>query len=151
MSAIAEEAGLAALSGAWSVDRSVDPAGSFAGVATFLPRPDGALDYEERGEMRVGTGSFRAGRRYVFAPREHGFAVYFDGVPRRLFHEVDLHRDAAGALTGSATHLCGADTYCSTYWFETDRLEIEHRVSGPRKNYVMTTLYTRADDRQAAA
>jgi hypothetical protein len=136
--------------GAWALNRRIEPDGSLTGTASFLPLPDGCFDYREEGELRLGNGTFRAERCYLFEPRNDGFAVYFAGEPRRLFHEIVLHDDG-GALVGEATHLCGADTYVSTYHFGADSFTITHRVTGSRKNYTMTTLYTRASQQQAAA
>jgi hypothetical protein len=137
--------------GAWTIARTIAPEGALDGTASFSPRPDSSLDYYEHGELRLTGGSFRAERRYVFEPTESGFRVWFSGKPRRLFHEITLREDR-GALVGAATHLCGADTYESSYrLLSNDSFTVTHGVTGPRKNYVMTTHYTRIAAQQAAA
>lgn len=142
---------LASLEGAWSIARAIEPAGSLAGTATFTRRPDGFLDYDERGELVLDGGRFATERRYLFAARPHGFTVFFPGEPRRLFHDVVLEPAADGALVGEATHPCGPDMYVSSYRFAGDGFTIAHRAHGPRKNYSLVTTYTRAAECRAAA
>lgn len=139
------------LEGTWTIYRTIEPEGSLDGVASFARREDGCLDYLEQGYLSLGGERFAAERRYVFEPRPDGFVVWFHGAPRRLFHEVVLNPAADGALTGDATHPCGPDVYVSTYRFADGGFTIVHKVSGPRKNYTMTTIYARKAERQVAA
>ncbi|MFC5069336.1 DUF6314 family protein [Flaviflagellibacter deserti] len=139
------------LEGNWSIARTIDPEGSLAGVATFFRRTDGWLAYFERGELKVAGGSYPAERRYLFEPLTNGFAVWFDAEPLRLFHKIALIRSEDGSLTGEATHPCGRDMYLTTYRFAGDGFTIRHRVTGPNKNYTMTTAYTRRTDKRIAA
>ncbi len=142
---------LVSLEGAWTIARTIEPSGSLAGTARFARRPDGLIDYIERGELEFDGGRFATERRYLFEPRETGFAVFFPGEPRRLFHEVVLAPAADGAIVGAATHPCGPDMYFSTYRFAGDGFTITHRANGPRKNYTLVTRYTRAAAREEAA
>lgn len=142
---------LASLEGAWAIARTIEPGGSLAGFATFTRRADGSLDYEERGELELDGGRFATERRYLFEARENGFAVFFPGEPRRLFHEVVLAPTADGALVGEATHPCGPDMYFSGYRFTREGFTIAHRAHGPRKNYTLVTTYARAGARREAA
>ena len=122
---------LATLEGTWSIVRTIEPGGSLAGTARFVRRPDGVFDYIERGTLELDGGRFATERRYLFEARETGFAVFFPGEPRRLFHEVVLAAAADGALVGAATHPCGPDMYFSAYRFAGDGFTITHRASGP--------------------
>jgi hypothetical protein len=142
---------LASLEGAWSIVRSIHPGGSLAGTATFTRRLDGLFDYDERGELLLDGGRFATERRYLFEALPHGFAVFFPGEPRRLFHEVALEPAADGALVGAASHPCGPDMYFSSYRFAGDGFAISHRAEGPRKNYSLATTYTRDTARRQAA
>ena len=134
----------ALLKGEWRLLRRVDGRLRMQGTATFSDGPDGSLAYHERGSLRLDDGrELAAERRYVFAPRPAGFAVYFAETPLRLFHEVELTL-ANGTLTGHARHLCAADLYRSRYEFLPDgRFAIHHEVSGPRKDYSLSTSYAR--------
>ena len=71
-----------------------------------------------------------------------GFAVRFVE-SGELFHRVLLVQDG-DVLRGEAEHLCGADLYASTYEIGDGGFAVRHRVKGPRKEYVMRTVYRRA-------
>ncbi|SEP70377.1 hypothetical protein SAMN05216548_101298 [Faunimonas pinastri] len=132
------------LEGRWAIARTVEGQARFDGEAVFTPRADGRLDYLEEGELALeGGGRFHSARSYVYARRENGLAVFFeDGVS--LFHEVNLSGPGEIA-SGTAEHLCRADTYRTRYDFEPGgaRFTVTHRVTGPRKDYVMRSTYTR--------
>ena len=113
------------------------------GTALFAPR-DGVLHYHEHVLCRAENGRVLDGeRRYLFAAAEGGFRVLFAEDPPRLFHHITLHRGGDG-LVGHGMHLCGEDRYDSRYEFRADgSFLVRHDVGGPRKNYAMTTRYSR--------
>lgn len=133
----------AGLKGEWKLLRRLDGRGWMQGTATFSDGADGNLAYHERGRVRLDAQEFEAERKYVFAARPAGFAVYFAETPLRLFHEVELTL-ANGTLSGQATHLCAADLYRSRYVFLPDgRFTIDHEVTGPKKSYLLSTMFAR--------
>lgn len=134
------------LAGAWAFDRVIAGQGSMQGLATFTPLDAERLAYREQGRLKLQNGTeLEAEREYVFRACERGFDVLFTESPPRLFHTIELAASDGGALSGSAGHLCNLDHYQSTYTFRGDGgLIIRHVVSGPRKDYTMTTTYTRA-------
>jgi hypothetical protein len=135
---------LSTLNGSWRIRRTIDPEGVLNGTARFSALDGGWLLYAEEGELAIHGGQFTAKRSYLFEPKPDGFAVWFDAEPRRLFHEIVLDGSEGGHRTGSAEHLCRADLYRSLYSFEADgRFTIRHRVTGPNKDYTVTTTYTR--------
>lgn len=133
------------LAGTWSFNRVIEGQGHMQGLATFTPLDGERLAYREQGRLRLLNGSeLEAEREYLFCARDRGFDVYFKENPPRLFHTISLSATAGRALSGSADHLCNLDNYQSTYTFLPDgRLVIRHVVSGPRKDYMMTTTYMR--------
>jgi len=139
---------LAQLCGLWSISRKVSGQASLNGNAQFTPALDGEFLYREKGVLRLHNGDeFNAERGYVFRGNDGGFAVFFDEMPRRLFHEVTLRKSTHPSeliYGGDAVHLCGQDIYASSYHFKKDgTFFIRHDVTGPRKEYVMTTNYVR--------
>lgn len=125
--------------GVWRMARLVVEGGrvsaAFAGRCRFEPDGEG-LVCEERGVLRHDGGRYRSGRvtlwRFPGAGRvEVRFA---DGRP---FHAFAADRP-------EAVHLCGADRYAVAYAFEGDRFLSRWVASGPGKDYVMTTRYSRA-------
>jgi hypothetical protein len=134
------------LTGSWSFDRVIEAQGSMQGIATFTPLDAESLAYREQGRLRLLNGTeLEAGREYVFRERGGGFDVFFKETPPRLFHAISLSASDDGVLSGSAGHLCNLDHYQSSYTFGPDGgFVVRHAVLGPRKDYAMTTAYTRA-------
>ncbi|MCA6123545.1 hypothetical protein J6500_16820 [Bradyrhizobium sp. WSM 1704] len=132
------------LAGSWSFDRVIEGQATMQGRATFTPLDDASLAYCEQGTLRLPNGTeLQAQREYIFRTCAGGFDVFFKEAPPRLFHRIALH--GAVELTGDASHLCNLDTYRSTYSFRPDgQFTIRHVVSGPRKDYTMTTVYSRS-------
>jgi Family of unknown function (DUF6314) len=133
------------LAGSWSFDRVIEGQATMRGIATFTALERDSLAYREQGELRLLNGTeLRAEREYIFSRSDRGFEVFFKENPPRLFHEIALANRAGRGMSGDATHLCNLDTYRSTYMFLPDgRFVIRHVVSGPRKDYTMTTTYSR--------
>ena len=125
---------LSEFEGRWSVSRVIDDrragqTGRFAGTAVFAPVP-GGLAYAERGLLELGGASFEAERRYAWRAEGGGIAVYFDD--GRFFHRIGLR----------AAHWCDPDDYRAAYDFaHWPRWRAVWTVSGPRKNYTMTSDY----------
>ena len=128
---------LADFIGVWDIAREVIPAqgprAQFAGQGTWSVTPNGA-EYVERGVLHMpGSPPMTAERRYLWA---HDLSVAFeDG---RFFHQVP-----AGG--GRASHFCDPDTYEVRYDFAAwPAFTVNYEVSGPRKDYVMVSRYTKA-------
>ncbi len=130
------------LCGEWQMVRRVWGVARLRGKAVFLPAGDGALLYQEAGTLVTCHGDVsRAWREYIFVLVEGGFDVYFAEVPRRLFHAVRPVRDGRHTVA-RCEHLCGDDRYRTLYrWKNAGTLSICHRVTGPRKDYTMVTVY----------
>jgi hypothetical protein len=127
--------------GEWRLTRRVEDARAgevlrFEGMAVF-GRDDGGLVCEETGRWIGGARDGMAGtRRSLWRAGAGGrIAVLFgDGRP---FHDFD---PGAGA---DAVHLCGADRYEVRYGFAAEGWEAVWRVTGPVKDYVMSSRYGR--------
>jgi Family of unknown function (DUF6314) len=133
------------LAGSWSFDRIIEGQGTMQGTAVFTPLDRDRLVYREQGSLKLLNGTeLQAEREYIFSKSNRGFEVFFKENPPRLFHEISLSIRVGGGLSGGARHLCNLDKYQSTYTFLPDgRYVIRHVVLGPRKDYTMTTTYTR--------
>ncbi|MBW7973977.1 hypothetical protein HYH08_31370 [Bradyrhizobium sp. BR 10289] len=132
------------LTGSWSLDRVIEGQATMRGVATFTALGEGRLAYREQGALALANGTIvQAEREYVFRGSDRGFKVFFREDPPRLFHEILLSASSGGALSGHARHLCRRDEYQSAYLFLPDgTFTIRHVVSGPSKDYTMSTTYT---------
>ncbi|GAB4293722.1 MAG: DUF6314 family protein [Roseovarius sp.] len=141
--------GLGDFAGRWHVARRIVHAdGSharFRGSAVFTPEGGGLLHAETGllwpGSAAAGVAPIRAERRYRWQPGPEGtIAVFFaDGRP---FHRFD-----PALPLPEARHPCGADLYEVRYAFgRWPRWWSRWRVRGPRKDYVMLTIYSPAGE-----
>ncbi len=102
----------------------------------------GTLAYREEGCLELGGFETLAHQSYLYAfpapHRAHRAEVRFaDGRP---FHVLDL-RDGQW----SAEHVCAADLYRGRFRAEgPDRWSVLWTVTGPRKDQVLESLFTRA-------
>ena len=136
------------LAGDWNVVREIadhrsGQAGEFRGQASFRSPPDragcGVLDFAEQGELRFGAHRGPASRSLRYHGRADGGADvrFTDGT---AFFRLDLRSGSCRAV-----HLCRADRYAVTVtWLGPDCFTEIWRVTGPDKDYDMTTAYTRA-------
>lgn len=130
---------LPSLFGTWQFVRTVADYADMVGAAQFNAMDDGAVLYRETGVMTLPQGARQDFyKTYIYKPYPRGFSVYFDEVVPRLFHHVILDEH----FVGRAQHICAADTYDTTYQFNSDgTFLVTHGVTGPRKNYVSHTQF----------
>ena len=121
--------------GRWSVARQIvhdeGPEAGFSGVAQWA-RAKGGMSYVEEGKLQVGTLTpMHAQRSYFW---DEALNVWFDD--GRFFHAVPVRG-------GETKHWCDPDSYHVVYNFENwPRFETVWSVTGPKKAYRMTTVYT---------
>lgn len=134
------------LNGRWRQSRTIVPGGTYTGEAVFAPITPTSLRYTEEGMLVLDGGVPVISRRsYIYQIETGRIRVMFDEDPPRLFHDLDFHSSegCSKIVSEEAVHICGSDTYRSTYEIISDKeFIIRHRVFGARKNYVMTTIYT---------
>ena len=132
-------------SGEWRLVREIADAdgeaiGTATGRAAFALDAD-VLIYHESGELQLGAhrGPFVRTLHYRSAGGARA-AVHFDH--GGFFHDVDL---ATGEW--AADHPCSADWYRGAYrLLDARRWEQEWAVTGPAKDHVITTRFTRVGE-----
>ncbi|WP_374374252.1 DUF6314 family protein [Dongia sp.] len=130
------------LGGEWHIVRRIHnrlagEIGRLEGLARFGPDAD-RLRYYESGEMRFGAYRGAAAQSYLFGFDGDAVAEvrYADG---RFFHRLDLSSGIA-----DVAHQCAADLYRGRYRvLGADRWALSWQVTGPRKDYLMSTRYER--------
>lgn len=134
------------LEGRWNLEREIDDKrlgqhGTLKGEAAFTPEGEGLL-YRERGLLSLDGHEGEAYQiyRYDFPTPRHAVVCFQDG---RLFHDLDL---SGGRCT--AEHRCGDDLYQGRFLVAEASTgpsiwESAWRVTGPRKNLLLTSRYRR--------
>ena len=140
------------LLGEWNVVREIrdnrsGQSGSFRGTARFEPEPGGhaglVVGYREHGELTFGAHNGPANRSlsYRERPDESADVRFADG---RALYQLDLRGGRC-----QAEHLCGADWYLgSVCVLSSDTFTETWPVTGPAKDYEMTTTYVRTGSRE---
>lgn len=111
--------------------------GRLTGTASFIPA-EGFLRFSETGLLAFGGVTAQAARDYRFEILgARAFRVSFaDG---RFFHEARVEDG-----TAEAAHDCAPDLYRGRYRFdEADRWRLSWRVTGPRKDLVICSVFSR--------
>jgi hypothetical protein len=145
------------LRGCWRAERVITDfrsgtTGSFSGTAVFTPEPGdpteavparapvpAPLVYREEGELTFGGHRGPASRNLLYLPATDGSAtvLFADGRP---FFTLNLRPGVC-----VAEHPCGDDSYQVTVRvLGPDTYTESWRVTGPGKDYLMTTTHTRA-------
>ena len=132
------------LLGEWSLERQIPGRGSMKGRVRFTLLDGETALYEESGELRLEGGQMLHSRQsYVYEKMEDGFAVRFADT-RELFHVMRFVA-SGDDLVAEARHLCVNDLYLSGYTIRADgNFEVWHQVRGPRKDYLIRTVYRRS-------
>jgi len=137
------------LEGKWSIRRRFEGtySGEFTGEATFAPdKDDGSVyHYAEQGGLTDAEGQrFDAKQSYRYRLSEGQLQVLKrEASDWIVMHDLDFRNDD-GIATASHRHLCGQDDYATVYRVDlSGNLEVDYRVSGPKKDYRIHSLYTR--------
>jgi hypothetical protein len=136
-----------ALPGAWSLRRGIEDAcfgvGSFSGTAVFDTRADGALHYQERGELTLGAWRGAAWRHWIYTLEGEALVIRYASTLAEL-HSFAFAAEPNGGASARHVHFCGADRYEAHFrWRRDGSFQLAHRVTGPAKDYCLDSLLTR--------
>lgn len=135
---------IAYLVGTWRIervvaDRRADAKHSMAGTAWYMRARDG-LHYAERVRWTAPDGQLLDGHRRYWLVATGPWAAEVRFEDGRLFHPLDLRTGRA-----AVQHTCAPDHYAGWYALDgRDRHRTGWTVTGPRKDLVIATTYTRS-------
>ena len=117
------------------------------GTGRITPHPTGPslLEWEESGSWQAGDErptSFRNRLRWTWdVPRDTILLHHLRRGADRPVHLVDLVAEGPDRLTSTVPHLCVADRYQAELILGADSFELRWQVSGPAKQYSLSTHY----------
>lgn len=130
------------LLGAWTfartiIDRHSAETSTVAGRTTLTAVGDGTIRWAESGTLLRGDVEIPVSRTLFIVPRDaEWFVTFEDG--------RDFHPWAPGA---EVVHPCAADTYVGRIEsLSADEWTVQWQVTGPAKDYTMTSTLTRSAD-----
>jgi hypothetical protein len=135
-------ASLSDFAGQWQFERVIEDAhagqtATASGQAVWTEDGIDQLRYDETGVLLLPDAApMQMQRSYIWQADETGIDICFDtGLP---FHRISFFQ-----ATQSDVHLCAMDIYKVRYFFtHWPEWSSIWAVSGPKKNYVMRTLYS---------
>lgn len=137
------------LEGRWRFERHITaPAAVMQGEAHFTRQNISHLAYEEKGQLCLHDtpNVFESFRRYLYRFAPQAVTVFFaDGnTSGKPFQTLAFRPLPEGGFTAKGIHFCGEDSYNSFYHLRSpSHFAITHHVTGPRKNYIAATTYSR--------
>ncbi|MEM7174901.1 MAG: DUF6314 family protein [Chlamydiota bacterium] len=134
------------LVGAWQLWRTIcdgktGKISAMWGKGTFSPSSKGELTYfEEVSHWTAAKTLHRATKMYGYRLTKSAFEIYSrDTAEERLFLTLSIHRER---LEGQAT--CGCDCYRLQWrWQNANAFWQRYCIVGPRKNCVITSIFSR--------
>lgn len=151
------------LPGTWKLQREISGQGKVSGEARFTPQGPDALHYEENGKLYMDDGrTFNVSRQYIYRLEDGAsssvdsvsddgnnkrICVYFVGgvSDGKLYHEIEVEGlvGTDAVVRGRGKHLCVQDWYATTYEFGRSEFKTVCGVTGPEKDYVITSHYAK--------
>ncbi len=134
------------LQGRWQLSRDISGShiAHVTGTAVFEKTLNPyELKYSEEVTIVLAEGKKLNGhQRYIYRlENDNQLNVYFNE-SERLFHSVECISLKNG-VEHKASHYCQPDTYITSYVWGVSSFQIEHRVSGPKKDYISRTTYNK--------
>lgn len=135
------------LPGDWTLSRTISDGSTVIGEAKFSTLKPRVLHYLETGTLRLQSGYLGKIRReyYYVLEEDHIHVTFADAAPgERTFLRLYPVDDGNGCLRAQGNHHCDCDLYAAVYSFESARqVVMTVQVSGPKKDYRITTALTR--------
>ena len=132
------------LAGEWQLEREISSGETFAGKALFSANASGSMALTESGALILESGDeVSASRKWIWSLSNHELLIEFAESPPRPYHLIPLQPSNNG-WQGKAEHLCIEDNYDGEYFLSDDLLLVSQKIKGPKKDYSITSRYTRA-------
>lgn len=129
--------------GVWNFQRVISDFGKIQGQACFKKLTETtSLAYREEGVLTALSGQVSSVyRNYIYRYENGQISVYFED--NRPFHTLHFSQNHYPA-SASGRHHCGCDVYDAVYtFFSEGNFKLFYAVKGPKKDYTITTDFTK--------
>lgn len=132
------------LEGSWRLKREISTGETLEGKAVFEAISNAAFLMREEGQLiLLNKVQIPAARLWYWHLCDGDILeVTYDQTRLETYHLVNLERSEIG-WHGEAQHLCGSDLYSGEYSFNENGFEIIQSVKGPKKDYLVRSIYLR--------
>jgi len=132
------------IAGSWLLEREISTGETFHGKAVFEHISKSAFLMREEGQLVLSDKKEISASRnwYWHLSDENTLEITYDEAALQNYHLLSLDKFKAG-WCGTAKHLCGSDLYSGDYKFYEKRLEITQTIKGPKKSYVVSSIYSK--------
>lgn len=135
----------ASLEGEWFLHRRINGVDMMRGKASFVRGPQEEKNYAYREEGRYIPSSLKEVsffKEYVYSLNQDVIEIYGALQAKKIgfLHTLEF----GGSSIGTGAHACGSDMYYATCERITETcFRLLYKVEGPRKKYVINTLFER--------
>ena len=132
-------------SGFWTFTRQVSHFDVLITGKAFFTKTEDSILYTEDGTYQLHGECQTCFQKHIYKVTAHTFKIFKnDGV---LLHEGKIEKSTALPTTLQHQHYCKDDTYNCLWMFHTrNQFETLYTVTGPKKNYQISTLFIRMDN-----
>ena len=140
------------MGGYWKIYRTIQEApknmipGEGKAIFTSDSKDPNVLFYKEDLYLLANSEKIDVSKEYIFRYIGNNISVFFKEQPERFFYTLEFENlsEIDKVITAKAEHLCIKDTYKAYYkFFDNNKFELSYQVKGPKKDYIMTTMYDR--------
>lgn len=117
------------------------------GTARFTRQNDNEYDFREDGTLKLQNGEkLQFFRNYIYRLTDRSMDVlYGDGAQIGEHYQSYILAQQQDKLVPIETHICSKDCYRGTYFLIGDNtFTLETAVKGPKKDYTIRTIFSRA-------
>lgn len=134
------------LGGGWLLERNYSNGSYFKGTAEFTPIDGSSFRLIEQGGLKLENSEteLSAKREWIWRLEENNQLIisYPPHSGSQTYHDI-LLRDADDSWSGEALHHCAPDQYLGNYRFLENQFTVDHKVTGPKKDYSFEARYIR--------
>jgi Family of unknown function (DUF6314) len=129
------------LKGNWQIFRTINQNIIVRGNASFSEQGTNQFVYREEATVILDQQKMNAYQAYFYSYANEQIDV--SNHAGQLMYSLMFEGERSLPFKAYGHHQCHEDVYQATYQFFTHRIQLEYKVNGPKKNYLITTVFDR--------